>query len=304
MSHLTVAASEDAVQELFNQVRDGFTFSASESTDLGSFTAGYAVSFHLENGSVELRADGTIRVAELDVVWDVLNAFIGVDLPEKYIGGFCIFRTTFGCALRAPKIWVFSANPDIDLSLNLSGLLRSELSLVGGIRIAYFVDPGRLPGMTDLDAQDAEVPNKWQLFLDPESVDIDVFDFADIVGDLLEDALDAAIDLMFGWLPGWAQDLIRVIFGPIIDLVRLLLDIPDDIEEWLSDLLGISLGLADLILTVVGDYFATEKPIDLFDDPLQILSASAGLIPVKIPVRDLAVRIDDVEMVLEANVGA
>ena len=40
------------------------------------------------------------------------------------------------------------------------------------------------PTETDLDAEEADHPNKWQIFIDPVTIDIDVFDIADIVGDL------------------------------------------------------------------------------------------------------------------------
>jgi hypothetical protein len=165
--------------------------------------------------------------------------------------------------------------------------------------------------MTDLDAEDAGVPNKWQLFIDPITVDIDLFDVADIVGDLLENAVKNVVDGLLGWLPGWAKDLILAILGPIIDLIRAILDIPDDIGEWLSDLLGVSLGFFNFIVNAVADYFAAKNPLYEFEDPFPIefvdslpFSPPIPLIPVKIPIRDLSVSINDVEMVLAANVGA
>ena len=184
------------------------------------------------------------------------------------------------------------ANPDVSIPLDLSGLLRSEVSLIAGLRTGYFVDPARQSWMDYIDAENAGVPNKWQVFIDPESVDIDVFDIADIIGDLLEDAIDAAVDTLLGFLPGWARDLVKAILGPLVDLVRDVLDLPDDIEEWLSDLLGTSLGLLDVIVTAVLDHFLAE-PVFEFEDPYPILDAAGGLIPVKIPVADFDVHVTD-----------
>jgi hypothetical protein len=130
-----------------------------------------------------------------------------------------------------------------------------------------------------------------------------LFDFADIAGDVLEAALDAAIDTLLGPLPGWAKDLVRAFFGPIIDLVRAILDLPDDLDEWLSDLFGVSLGLGDLILQILLDYFAREYPINVIEDPFPILPATGGLIPVKVPIEDFTVRVTDDEMIAEANIG-
>ncbi len=303
MSHLTVAASEDAFKELFAAVRDSFTFSASDSGSFGPFTASYSVALHLEDGTVDLRADNTVSIKELDVKFDTLTVTIGFDIPELCLPGFCIIPTPFGCLLEVPPICVFSDNPDISVPLDLSGIVTSEISVVASPVTHYFVDPARPPGMTPVQAQVAGIPNMWQILLDPQTVDIDVFDVADIVGDLLEDAVTAAVnDLLPG--PDWLKDIILDILGPIIDLIRDILDLPDDIQEWFSDLLDVSFGLLDLIATAVADYFATQNPLYEFEDPFPILPAVAGLIPVKIPITDFTVQVNDDEMVVEANVGA
>lgn len=303
MSDLTVAASEDTFRELFAVLRDNFTLSASDSGSFGPFTASYDVALHLEDGTVDLRADNTVSVKELDVKWDTLSVSVGFDIPEICVGGWCVIPTPFGCALRLPEICVFSADPDVTIPLDLSGLVASELSVTASLRTEYFVDPARPPGLSPVQAQNAGVPNEWRVFLDPETVDVDVFDIADIVGDLLEDAATAAVNAL---LPGpqWANDLVLAILGPVIDLIRDILDLPDDIEEWFSDLLNVSFGLLDLIIATVADYFAAGTPILKFEDPYSILKASGGLIPVKIPITDFTVQVNDDEMVLEANVAA
>lgn len=304
MSHVTIAASEAAFQELFGALRDGFSWSASDSADFGPFTASYAAAAHLEGGTVDLRADNTIRIGELDIKWDTLSVSLGIDIPQVCVGGFCIIPTPFGCALRAPRICVFSADPDISLPLDLSGLLTSEISVIGSLVVSYWTDPARPPGLSDIQAEIAGQANQWKVFIDPESIDLDLLDIADIVGDLLDDAINAAVNGLLGPLPGWVKSLILAILGPIVDLIRAILDIGDDIQEWISDLLGVSFGLFDLILTVIADYFASRNPVWQFEDPFPILAASGGLIPVKVPVRDLAASVTDVEMVVTANVGA
>jgi hypothetical protein len=310
MSHITVAVSERGVKKLFETIRDSFSFSASDSASFARFTASYSVAFKLQDGTVDLRSDNTIKVSELDIKWTTLQVGIGFDIPEICVGGWCIPMPWPIPDICLPKICAFSANPDIAINLDLSGIITSEISLTASPVIKYRVDPGRTPAMTDLDAEDAGVPNKWQLFIDPVTVDIDVFDIADIVGDLLENAVKNAINGLLGFLPGWAKDLILAILGPIIDLIRAILDIPDDIGEWLSDLLGVSLGLFNVIVNAVADYFAAKTPLYEFEDPFPIefvdrlpFSPPVPLIPVKIPIRDVSVKVNDVEMVLEANVG-
>ncbi len=306
MSHLTIAASEKAFIELFNALRDNFKFYQSGSEDFGLFTVNYELAFHLEGGVIDLRDDNTIQIKELDIKWDKLNLTLGIDIPEQCVGGFCIIPIPFdGCLVEAPKICIFSDNPDISIPLDLNGLVTSEISVTARPILKYKIDSSRTPSMSDLEAKDKNISNKWQVFIDPVTVDVDPFDVADIVGDLLEDALENAIEGLLGPLPSWAKDLILAILGPIIDLVRDILDLPDDIAEWISDLLGVSLGLLNIITNFVADYFANKFPLYELEDPYPILDAdfSVPLIPVLIPVRDLEVLVNTNEMILQANVG-
>lgn len=301
MRHLKVAASEDAFRELFEVLRDNFTFSDSDSDNFGPFSASYSVAFHLEGGSVDLRNGNKIEIKELDIKWDKLQAGVGFDIPEMCFGGWCIRMPWPIPDICLPKICAFSANPDIGVNLDLSGIITSEISATASPVTKYEVN--HLSSMSAVQAQNAGIPNKWQIFIDPVAVDIDVFDIADIVGDLLEKAVKSAINDLLWFLPGWAKDLIWAILGPVIDLIRVILDLPDDVGEWFSNLLGVSLGLFNTIVTVVADYFAKQNPIYELEDPYPILPASSGLIPVKIPIKDLKVKVNTNEMILEANVG-
>ena len=204
-----------------------------------------------------------------------------------------------------PPLCAFSKNPDIQVTLDLSGYIRSEISVSARPVVKYRVDPGRLAWMNDLDAQDAKVPNKWQIFVDPLEVRIDVFDVADIVGDLLVDRVEGIIDGHIGWMPDVAKDFIKERLGGVIDFLRDLLDLPDDIGEWVSKQLGISLGLFNKIVTFVLDYFAVKIPIHELADPYEIRNADPAvpLNPVKIPIRALSAVVNADEMVLEATVG-
>lgn len=313
MAHVTIAASERAFQMLFAALRDNFQFEKSDSASFGAFTVSYHAKAHLEEGTVDLRGDNSVQIKELDLDWDILDFSLGIDIPSVCVGGFCIIPTPFGCALRAPKICVFEDNPDIDITLSLASFLESELSVTARLLTKYDVNPARPAGMNDWDAQDASpsLANHWQLFLDPISIDFDVLDFADIAGDLLDDALNAAVDNLLGFLPGWAKTVIKAIFGPLIDFVRDVLDLPDDIGEWIADVLGVSFGLFNLILQLIAEYLASRYPLHQIEDPFPILPAVANpnpfasgvLVPVKIPIRDLKVFNTDAEMILEGNVG-
>jgi len=313
MAHLTVAASENTFVMLFEAIRDNFRFAKSGSGSFGPFTASYSLKAHLEGGSVDLRADNTVQIKELDIKFDKLDLTLGIDIPRQCIDDFCIIPLPFRCLLRAPRKCFFDDNPDIPFTLPLGNLITSEISVTGRLLTKYHVNPLRPGGMNDWDARDAvpSLANHWQLFLDPELVDADIFDVADIVGDLLQNAFDAAIDKFLFFVPGWARDIVRAIFAPIIDAVRALLDLPDDIQEQISDLLNVSFGILDFILQQIAEYFTDKYPLHQIEDPFTILDATANpnsgapvyLVPVKIPIRDLQVFNNDREMVLEGNVG-
>jgi hypothetical protein len=312
MPHLRVAASEAAFKKLFDKVVEKFVLEKADSKDLGPFTAGYDIKIHLENGSVDLRPDGTVQVKELDIKWDRLNLSLGIDIPEKCILGGCLIPTPFGCLVEIPSICVFSADPDIQIVLPLSnGLITSEISITGRLLTRYHVNPDRPASMDQWDAQlpDPPLNNTWQLFLEPQFVDVDLIDVADTVGDLLDEAIETAIAAL------GIPDVIADLLGSIVDLVRVVLDIGDDIQEWLEDLLGVSLGLENIIGQALIEHFVTDEPLFELEDPYPILGEAPNpndkqgqpplpkLVPVKLPIRDLTVSNNDVELILEGNVG-
>ena len=164
MAHFTVAASEAAFRELFRVLRDNFTFSSSDNDNFGSFSASYELEISLENGQVDLEDGNIISIKELDIKWDRLELTLGFNIPEICVGGFCIMPSPIGCVVRAPRICVFSANPDISVTIPLNNIITSEISVAANPVGVHRVDPGRSPTMSNLDAEDAGIPNKWQVF--------------------------------------------------------------------------------------------------------------------------------------------
>ena len=133
---------------------------------------------------------------------------------------------------------------------------------------------------------------------------MDPIDIPATIGNVLENAVEDAIDNFFpSWLPGWAKDLVWAFLGPILDFVKGILGIFDKIEDFIQDLLGNTFNLLVLLETAVADYFANKYPIYEFEDPYPVLPSSGGLIPVKIPIRDLSATVNSKEMVVLADVG-
>jgi len=312
MSDLTFAVSEDSVEDIFGLMRDQFDVADSKSEDFGAFSAGYDVAAELRRGSVDLRSPNEARVEELDIHWRRLSASFGVDIPRLCVGEGCVIPNPFGgCILRVPEICLFEADPDLEFELDLDGLLTSEVTFTADLLVDYLDD--RSPGVSYLRAQELEANrgeddpheiDRWGVFIDPEEVDVDIIDIADTVGDLLESALNSAIDTIFAGFDQWVRDAIRSIFGRVIDFVRDLLDIPDDIGEWLSDTLGRSLGLFNVIAEAVADFLLAEPLIEV-EDPYPVLEAepSEPLIPVKVPIEEFGVDVDDDELVVSGSIG-
>ena len=303
MSHITIAASPHAFTQLFNALRDHFHFAKSDSATLGPFSASYAIALHLQNGSVVLNDDNTVEVKHVEVVWDTLKVQICFDLPGFCIPSFCIVPDPWnGCLVGFPG---FCVGGPICVPLDLSGLVSEISDLKARLVPVYRVDPARLPGWSDLDAEFNGHPNKWRIFVDPVFVLVEPIDVPATAANLLENLVKKAIDAFIpSWVPGWAKDWLLALIGPVIDLIKATLGIVGSIEDWLSDLIGNQLNLLGIIETAVADYFASQNPIYEFEDPYPVLPGSGGLIPVKIPIRNLTASVSSKEMVVLADVGA
>ena len=296
------AVSKGLVAQVFSQVLAGYKVDTSGSKRFGPFSVDYRVAAHSGGGSLDLAGDGTVAVKDLDITWDTLELCFGVDIPEICIGGFCIVPTPLGCAVRAPRLCVFSATPDLHFCLELGGFLHSKVSLAVRPTTKYRVDPGRTGAMNDWDARDAGVPNLWQIIASPVSIQFELIDITATAGDLFGNAVDAALDVLLGPLPGWAKDLARAILGPIEDVVRRLLGVADDVEQWLIDLIGHSLGLFDLILRLMSDYLGSH-PLAELPDPLPILDPEPARIAVMLPIEFVGVQATAAELIVNADLG-
>jgi hypothetical protein len=287
---LTAAVSQKAFEKIFTAVVKGFKVLCADSGSFGPFSANYAAGAHLQGGSVDLRNNGTIHISELDVKWDTLSLNLCIDIPEICTPSGCIIPIPFdGCLLDVPSFCFFSANPDFCLPINLSGLITSEISFTAEIQVFYGTAQG--------------LPNRWQIVIVPTlPFDLDIIDIADTVADLVTNAVNTAIDVLLAPLPDWAKDVFKFLFGPIEDFIRTTLDIPDDVGEWLLDALT-DLGLFDGLLAALNGFLTSLVPPIEIEDPLSILPAEAGLIPVKLPIEYIGVQVTGDEMIIEGDIG-
>lgn len=305
MTDLQLAVSEEILNRLFEKLRDKFAMSHSDNGSFGPFTASYSVGIKLQHGKVECQSNGTIRIKELDIVYDPLAVDFGIDIPSVTIGGFCIIPTPWGCALRAPKKTFFSGNPDIEVPIDLGGIIATEVSASCSAKLKHINDSAGA-GMTRWVATAIGHPDKWHVFLDPGYIDIDLIDIADTVGNLIDKLVDAAVDKLLGFLPSWARNLVKAILGSLTSLIRRILDIGDDVQEWLSNLLGVSLGLFDFAVQAVLEYLASKNSVFDFEDPYPIMKAQGGpapLVPVLVPIVSPSIAVNDDELVVSTSLG-
>jgi hypothetical protein len=301
MSHITIAASSNAFVQLFNKLRDGFSFAQSDSKSFGPFSASYSVALHLEGGTLTLNDDDTIDVKHLKLVWDTLSVQVCFNLPGFCIGGWCIIPDPWnGCLVGVPKVCI---GGPICVPLDLSGLVSEVNQLKARLKAVYVIDPARTASETDLDAEFAGHPNKWRIFVDPVFLHVDPVDLPATVANLIENIVREAIEAMFPVVPGFIVDALLAAIGPVLDLVKGLLGIVGDVEDWLSDLLMSGFDLLGLLETSLADFFAARNAIYEFEDPYPVLDGTPLLIPVKIPIRNLESHVNSKEMTVTADVG-
>jgi hypothetical protein len=313
MGHYTVAASSKAVSDLVGVLRDAFTFESAAKVNVGAYEVGYEIALHLAGGTVELHDDNTIEIRDLEIKWDKLEASIGLDVPETCIGGQCIVATPVGCAVRLPRACAFEASPDIGISIDLSGIATSRLSVTAKPVTRRWVDPSRPPKMTDLEAYDKKIADKWQIWLPTTNVEIEPLDVAETATGLIEKALDDAVKnkLSALGLPGVIQDLILAALGPLMTILRSALKPAGDIHTWLAHEINERLEFPGKLAAALVNYFKIHRPLHQWPDPYPILPGGPKdpktklytLIPVMIPLVDVGVRATSSELVIEASVG-
>jgi hypothetical protein len=302
-----IAVSEAVSRELFTVVRNSFAPSTSGELPFGPFSVSWAFGARLSGGTLDFRDDGTIRLSELDVIWDPVEVCFAVNIDPICVGGFCIIPDLIfgGCALEAPEVCFFGDEPDLEFCLDLGGLLTSELTATLRPLLKHAIHPSRTSAMNDWDAHDAGIPNKWQVHIDPSEIDLDAIDVADTVGNILDAAIEAAVNDALGDLPDWARDLILAILGPVVDAVRAILDIGDDVQEWLSDFLGVSLSFLSFVTEFFGDIFYAFVPLMELEDPFPVLDDEdeTGLIPILLPLQYIEVGVNTSELVISGDIG-
>jgi hypothetical protein len=284
-NHLTAAISEDVFKEVFAAIRDAGEFDITIHSPSISFfgvsaSAEVHTRFHLEGGEITFQANNTLRIRELDIKWEELSLTLELNIPE-----ICIeipYWTPWGGWDSIELGCIFEDNPDISITIPLPSFFTSEISITDvGLKTFYGIGS----------------PNEWMVFLDLSEnlVDIDIIDIADTVGDFVEDILEAAFGAI--GIPSAIADVIG-------DIVRFVLDIPDEIGEYLSEFIFDRMGLKLSISSYIAEFLADKTPLFRLNDPLEVIPAENALIAVSIPIQFLNATITADEIVLVVDVEA
>ncbi|WPP52763.1 hypothetical protein [Catalinimonas niigatensis] len=283
-AHLTVALSEDTFARIFRTIQSNTTFHITgERTiangGLGKVIADVDIKFRLNNGSISFANNNIINIDELDIQWDKLSVRFRFDIREICTPKVCVPFTD----ICTPQWCIFEGDSDFDIPLNIPAIFTSEVSITASPKVYYGTAP----------------LTQWLVYLDPGPVDVDLIDVSDTVGDLLDNAIETVVDAL--GLP----DIVEDILGVFSDVIRTLLDVGDDVGEWISDLifntLGISVGISELIAGNLAD----KSPLLKLPDPLIIMPTETGppLLPaVGIPIEFLGAEVNTDELILTVDI--
>lgn len=300
MAHITIAVSEQTFRDSFELLRDSVRFEEQDNGTVFPFTVEYDIAGHLEGGSLNLLDTNSLEISELDLRWDRFKLTLAVDIPSKCVGGWCIGGGWF--KLCVPKKCFFTSSQDVSFSENLAPLISQEISLSCHLDARHHDASGPAPGPPCSMLRVVPWPSRdeWEIYIDPDVIQVDLFDFAQIGSDLFRHALEDKIseqipnDILGG--------LLLASFQGLANLIETILDVPDDLNAKLAAMLN-ELGVPANIESLLADFFAQCNPIYGIDDPYQILPATNGLVPVRVPVNDVSVTTNDHEMIATATVG-
>lgn len=316
MAHLTIAASEAAAQRFLDVIVDNVSWHTADETEFGAFTAGYEMEGHLEGGKLTMRNDGSISIAEVDIRWDKIIFSLEFDISGICVGGWCVDLGIFG-TYCLPQWCPFAGSGPLRIAPNLGAFIAQEVSITGKIEAKYYdhtaPDPWFDPCGFLVDTLDKlnilkgfpENRNQWHIHINPQTIDIDLFDFPDIVGEIVEDAIDAAID---PFIPsGSVGDVVEDILDAVDDVIRFALDIEDDMKEFVNDLFNITWDKHGFLLTLIRNVFDNCVPIMRIDDPYTLMKkekeSSRTLKAVKVPIKELSIEVNTDELVVQATIG-
>ncbi len=270
---LVAAMSESGVNDVFDDIKQDFKYVAEIDKTSGRFRVYGTIAFDVPRGRISFVSGNNdfVRLTEVDIRTDI-DLTLRIRLPEIAIPKKCITLPCDG-EVCTPKI-VLVPEVDIYIPLNLPPI-TTEISGDGMI-------------VPELD----ELEKEWELKLqlNPLTADIDLVDIADTMGDLFENIARRLLDDLLG--PVGA--IVYAIIGePMEWLIRTVLDIPDDLSEWLRRLLSDTLDLHGLLARFL-ERITGKIVVMRFDQEMEVLKDELSeTTPVTITIADVDAEVTD-----------
>lgn len=242
--------------------------------------------FHISSiEEVEFNDASTFTATNIEINWDTLIFQVGIDIPPVKIGQFCLAHVPgflqgfFGgdsCLVMFPGVTLFTAVPDVYITLNLSPIFQ------------YIITQATVIGKIDVNYTTKTPPdsNYWGLYVDPSAVHVEPIDIENTLGQstiLLLAAIDVAVNYIVSIAPeAFMIDALLGVLGfpTISEWILDILGIQDSVEQWLTKWLNVSIGIDQLIYEVLLKAILANAPFKI-DDPVKLISAVTPADPTK-----------------------
>jgi len=268
--HMIAAIDEDGAEKIVSSLVTGLSGSTSGS----KYGFSYSVAWEFFPGDFELvDAGDIIRLREWDIHTDISFGWsfdLSNILPDVCTPQIC-FWVPFVGTVCIPSVCIDW--PTIDLSISLPIQIISEVSVDFSMKVEH-----------------DDVASQWVIkgMVNPLTLDIDIFDWADMAKQLFEDKLSAKLDAL-GIVGSLLAEATAWILGTVLDLI-------DDLFEFLLTALSDSLGLHPVL--AIG--FELHRQDEIFE----ILSAFDSQPAVTVRIADLDAEItSDKELVVSADIA-
>jgi hypothetical protein len=327
MTDLTLAINKDAMTRIVRAVTNIAAGSLNTTVKLNkNVRIDVKAQWHIED-DYRLTFDdsaSSIQISELDLIFDVLELRFTVDVPTQTLGGNCVVPNplTGKCLVRLPSTTLFSSASDLVIPVVLNGI-RSELSGELALNMVHFDTDAaddlnaaargyrdRLLGRLEELAPDAPPElldffrmawaDGWELRAEAHWADVDLLDLPDMAGDELDKQLNRAIAALGSGLPANVRTVLKAVAGGVSHSVRAVLDLPDDLEEFLLDVIT----RIDLVEKALEDLSNSLGFLYLVKIPDRAkFEVNRGIPPVMIDVTNAAVEFDAHELKIMLDVG-
>jgi len=271
MSDVTFSVNESTFKAVFNKVYPGKKLPFNASGSKLHVWFGIEGEIHIEGaGDIEFEDSNTFLLKELKIGWDKLILRMGIDVPDVKIGKFCVFRMPEDswfmggeCVFEFPGATLFTGNPDIGpVVINLNLIMQYIVTEISGRYFIYIKKE-----------KDSSGKFYQMVHAMPEAVDVDPISINDTMGKLpllIKAGIAKAVQYMIDTIPeAWMVDVVLSFLGfPSFTTFLLdLLDIHDDVEEWLMDKLNLSIGLDNVLYQLLFQELLESEELFKIEDP-------------------------------------